>query len=311
MNTPTTFYPPRRRGLVLQIGSSLVLLALGGICLLQGLAAELGLVFLVFMALALILFAPVPILIYRIYGLLTSRYTLERDGIRIRWGLRSEDIPLPEIEWIRPAADLPTFYLPVSFTRFKSMPLPWLHWPGSLIGSRQVEALGKVEFIASEESTLLLIATPQRIFAISPLDPQGFVRGFNAINEMGSLAPLEARSLYPTFLMARLYADRIGRYLLLAGLGLGAVLLIWVALTIPAHASLSIGFSPTGTPLDLGPPERLLLLPILYGLSYLSAFLAGAFFYRRPDQKLLAYILWSANILQALLLLGAVATVSG
>jgi len=53
----------------------------------------------------------------------TQAYWLAH-GLRLRWGLRAEDIPLPEIEWIRPASDL-GFHLPK----------PFLSMPGALLGA--------------------------------------------------------------------------------------------------------------------------------------------------------------------------------
>jgi len=306
MNLPSHFYPSRRRGLIFQIGLVLALLAGSGLCFWQAVAVRVGVIFMLYLLLGLLLVAPVPLLIYRTYALLGAHYTLERDGLRIRWGLRAEDIPLPDIEWMRLATDLPALFVSEKPSQIKSIPLPWLHWPGSLIGIRQVEGLGGVEYIASDERSLVLIATPRRIFAISPADPDELLRSFNRINELGSLTPLSARSLYPTFLLARIWADRLARPLILASLLLGLALLVWVGLAIPAHTQIALGFNPFGSPVEPGPPERLLLLPVLYGLTYLAAFLGGMFFYRRPDQQPIAYLLWGGTVVEGVLLIAAV-----
>ena len=306
MNLSSQYAPLRRNGLIFQIGLSLILLAAGGYCLLQAVLAQIGGPFLIYLVLALIFFAPVPVLLYRAYSLVGATYLMERDGLRLRWGLRSEDIPLPEIEWVRLARDLPSLYVSQGRSRPKAIPLPFIRWPGALIGTRSVEGLGPVEYIASSERGLILVATSQRIYAISPAQPDEFVKSFNRITELGSLSPLASRSVYPTFLLTRVWTDPVARVLLAAGFFLALALLVWVSLIIPTRSSIALGFTPGGLPGEPGPVERLLLLPVLDGLAYLVSLLAGLFFYRRPDQKTIAYFVWVGNILAAVYILAGV-----
>ena len=49
---------------------------------------------------------------------------------------------------------------------------PRLQWPGAMLGVAHVRDLGPVEYMAAEAAKMLLIATPQRIYAISPQDPE-------------------------------------------------------------------------------------------------------------------------------------------
>lgn len=288
------FPPPRRTGLVFQLGVGLLLMAGSGLLFWRAALAPAGTGFLIYLFFAVSLFAPLPLLAYRAYALLGAGYSLERDGLQIRWGLRAEDIPLPEIEWIRPASDLVI-----------SLPRPLLSWPGGLLGTRQVEGLGPVEFIASDLRTLLLVATPQRVYAISPANPRAFMKTFQVANEMGSLVPIRAQTIYPTVLLGRVWDDRAGRILLITGLGLGLILLIWVSLAIPSLPPVSLGFLPDGQPGDPGPAQRLLLLPILNGLTFLVDTAGGLYCYRKPNLRSLAYTLWGSAVLTpALLLLG-------
>src|SRR3970040_268030 len=39
---------------------------------------------------------------YRLYGLITARYVLNRNGIGVRWGLAVEEIPLPTVRLEKP-----------------------------------------------------------------------------------------------------------------------------------------------------------------------------------------------------------------
>jgi len=103
-----------------------------------------------------------------------------------------------------------------------------------------------------------------------------------------------------------LWQDRAARLLLVSSLALSLALLAWVSLVIPSHPSLALGFLPTGGPEDSGPGARLLLLPVLNGLSFLIDLVWGLYFYRRPDKKILAYLLWTTSTLTSILFLVAV-----
>lgn len=282
------FYPARRPGILLQAALALCFLAAGGYFFFVAVQDDAGLDFLLHMVIALVLLAPLPVILYRLYALLTARYTLRRDGLRIRWGLRREDIPLNDIEWIRPAAEL-------GF----NLPLPWLRWPGALIGSRRLPELGVVEFMSADLNHMLLVATPEKIFAISPQETGAFMMLFRQINELGSLAPLEAQSVYPTLLIGKVWEDRIARLLMMLGFGVGLVLLAVNAIAAPTLDVIPwIGAGATA------PAERLLLLPILDGLIWLGDLALGALLYPRGgDMPLAAYILWGTSALTGLLLL--------
>jgi hypothetical protein len=284
------FLPPRRRGLVLQLSVTLILFGGAVISFIMAVQSQDSPDFLARMLLALLLFLPTPFLSYRAYALSRANYRLERDGLRLHWGFRSEDIPLPEIEWIRPAGELAT-----------TLPLPWLHWPGSILGTRQVEGLGPIEFMASDRNTLMLVATPQRIFAISPADPKAFLSVFQGLNELGSLAPLPAQSVYPTFVMRSLWDDRNARGLLIASLALAAGLFAWVGVIIPSHPLISLGFLPTGGLEDPGPGASLLLLPVINGIDLFIDLILGFYFYRRLTRRPVAYLLWTTSIFSALM----------
>ncbi len=284
------FYPPRRSGILLQGGLILALGLAGGYFFFLAVQDPSGLGFLLNMLIALIVFAPLPVLVYRLYALLTATYTLRRDGLKVRWGLRREDIPLQKIEWMRPAVEL----------GFR-LPLPWLRWPGAIIGRRKVPELGEVEFMASDLAHMILVATPAKIYAVSPTDNKTFMAQFRKINELGSLTPLEAQSVYPTVLFGNVWEDRLARILILSGFGVGLVLLAVVGFTVPGLESIAW----VGT-VEPAPAERLLLLPILEGMIWLFNLLLGIFLYRQGgDLRIGAYLLWSAGSLTGLLFLVA------
>ncbi len=282
------FHPPRRIGLLFQ-GSVILALALGGgYFFFRATQDPAGLDFMLHMLIALVILTPLPLFAYRFYALSTGYYILQRSGLKIRWGLRREDVPLNDIEWIRPADEL----------GFR-LSLPWLRWPGAVVGSRQVPELGQVEFMAADTAHMILVATPQRVFAISPADLNKFTADFRGMNELGSLTPLEAQSLYPKVFMGRVWEDRLARRLILVGLGVGLVLLAVVAFAIPRLDTIAWTI-----PGSTAPAERLLLLAVLDAMLWLVDLVFGFFLYRRgEDMRIAAYLLWGSSMATGVLLL--------
>lgn len=282
------FSPANRLGLIFHLGVIAILTFTGGYFFFMATREASGLNFLLYMLIALLAFSPIPLLAYRLYALLTAVYVLRRDGLLIRWGLRREDIPLNEIEWVRPANEL----------GFR-LPLPWLRWPGAILGSRRNNDLGLVEFMAGNTTRLVLIATPQKVFAISPRDLKSFMAFFQQVNELGSLTHLEAQSMYPRVVIGRVWEDRLARILILCSLGAGLSLLVTVAIAIPSLTN--IIWTDQGS---IAPAERLLLLPILGGLIWFFNLLFGIYLFRKGgDLHIAAYLLWGNAALTCLLLL--------
>ena len=65
--------------------------------------------------------------------------------------LRSQDIPIDEILWVHPAADLSA-----------PLPLPPFRVPGAVLGLRRIPGGGEVEYLAADTQRLIMIA-PARI----------------------------------------------------------------------------------------------------------------------------------------------------
>jgi hypothetical protein len=290
-----SFQPPRRRGLLFHAGAIMVLAATSAICFLLGLDQTVGLYIVILLILSLLLFAPLPLILYRGYALLRANYRLERDGLRLRWGLRAEDIPLPDIEWVHRASDLPA-----------DLPLPRLVWPGAIRGTVLVRDLGPVEYLASSRDTLLLIATRKRVYAISPEDPDQFLRAFQQAFEMGSLEPISSISVLPVAYLSQIWADRRARYVLLASLLLTLLLFAGAGLVIPGRSLISIGFYPNGQPLPPVPSEQLILLPILGAFCFVTDLAVGLFLYRRENTRLIAFLIWGFAVLTESLFMAAI-----
>ncbi len=166
--------------------------------------------------------------------------------------------------------------------------------------------LGVVEFLASETGPLLLVATRERILAISPSDPQAFLQNIQRAIEMGSLTPAPSESVYPTFIVGEAWKSRLARWFWLAGLFVNIGLLAWVSLMVPTLGNISLGFRPSGAPGSPVPGVGLILLPIISFFLFTLGWLAGLFFYRHPEQHTLANIIWASSLTSSVLFLVAV-----
>jgi hypothetical protein len=296
VNDEFTFHPPKRAGIVFHL-IAIAFLTLGGAWgLWQAVHSSVGPTFLLYLLPFIFALPLVPFLIYRLNNLENASYTLERDSLRLRWGLRFESLPMIKVQWIRPASDLQ-----------ESLRLPRLRWPGAVLGTRRLSGgMTVIEFLASQTSDLLVIATPGRFFAISPDEPNEFLQAYQHFTELGSLLPPEPQSVHPTILVTRVWQTRPARYLILAGALLGLGLLIWSSLVIPGRQQISVGFLSTGVPRPPIPSIRLMLLPILNGFAYLFDLFLGLAFFRRTETQPLAYLLWSTSVFVSVLFFIAV-----
>lgn len=289
------FPPPKRRGLTLHGVLILVLAAIVTAGLINMSSVEMGPAFLISLLISIAAFAPIPFLAYRAYSLWRADYHLDRDSLLIHWGLRLEDIPLNDIEWIRPAEDLTT-----------PLTLPALPLPGGLLGLRRHPDLGVVEFLAADTKKLLLVATAKRIFVISPDNPAGLAQTFARATEMGSLAPAEAKSVYPSFVVTQAWESGLARYLWLSALFLNIGLFIWASLIIPNTPRVAMAPQFVSGELETVPSTQLLIFPMASLLLAMTGWIAGLYFYRWERERVLAFIVWGSSTLASLLFLLAV-----
>lgn len=289
------FPPDKRFGFIVH---ALVIAALAGV---SGWAffnlarAQVGPSFVQYLLVGILSFAPIPFLGYRTYALYKADYYIDRDSLAVLWGLRVEDIPLTDIEWMRPASDLS-----------QPLSLPRLRFPGAVLGTRRHPDVGLVEFIASDTRHLILIATSKRVIAISPKDAAALVRTFARATEMGSLSPAEPVSEYPSFVIAQAWDNSTARFLWISGLLLNLGLVVWVGILIPTLDQIPFGFDAFGIPNDPTVSSRLILLPLLSMLLFISGVLAGLYFYRWESMRPLSFVIWASSALSALMFLLAV-----
>jgi len=287
-----SFPPSRRHGYTLQIILVLVLLVILAGCIWQASLAKSGPDLVLWSLACLVAFTPILLLGYRIYALTRGNYLLDREALTIRWGLRIEQIPISDIEWVRSADDLT-----------HPIHLPVLSTTGAFLGVTNHPDLGKVEFLADDRTKFLLIATSKRIFVISPNDPLGFVQDFQRIVEMGSLGQSSAQSVFPSFVVIQAWQNRLVRSLWIAGFVFNIGLLVWVSLLVPSLPDIPLGFLSTDIPRNIVPGIQLFLLPIISITFSSFSWLIGMTQYRRPILRPLAYLTWGFSALSGLLFL--------
>jgi len=289
-------FPPRkRRGLIIHGILILVLAIIASVGFLNLTRAEVGPAFLISLLTALLAFAPIPFLVYRAYSLWRADYHIDRDSLALSWGLRVEDIPLNDIEWIRPAEDLT-----------HPLALPPFPIPGALIGVRRHPDLGTVEFLASDAKNLLLVATAKRIFVISPDDPASLTQTFARATELGSLSPIEAKSVYPSFVISQAWENSLVRFLWLSGLFLNIGLFVWTSLIIPSTPRIALGLQFAQGTVESTPSSQLIILPVVSLVLFIGGWVAGLYFYRWEKERALALMVWGSGTLTSLLFLIAI-----
>ena len=292
----TGHFPPAKQfGLILHLLIILLLAGASSWGFINLTNAQVGPTFVLYLLVGVLAFAPIPFLGYRAYALFKADYYIDRDSLAILWGLRVEDIPLTDIEWVRPASDLTN---PVSLPRFRL--------PGAVLGTRRHPDLGAVEFIASSARNLILIATSKHVFAISPRDAGALVRTFARATELGSLTPTDAKSVYPSFVITQAWESPIARVLWMTGLLLNLGLVGWVGFLIPSLPQVPFGFDALGAATETVPSVRLILLPLISALLFITGLLVGLYLYRWDRERPLAFIIWLSSTLCALLFLMAV-----
>ncbi len=292
MTESQIFSPPKTAGIILHGFLILMLLGGSGVLIFLAFSRSTSWSLILFLLGALFFIALMAIAAYRAYALLHATYSVERDGLRIRWGLRSEDVPLPEVFWVRPATDL-----------IKPLGLPAFSVPGAILGSSNHEELGLVEFVASSIPNLVIVATANKTLVLSPEDPEDFVNKFQRVIEMGSLYPISPHTSVPAAFVQQIFGDRYSRFFILGMAGMSLIMLVVTSLLIPINGNVSLGYDINGVPLPPVDSNRLLLLPIISVLFTIINLILGTFFYRRLETRKVSYFIWAAGVLSPFLFL--------
>ncbi len=232
-------------------------------------------------------------------ALYRSGYSLSRDGIRLRWGMRLEDIPIEEVLWVRWQRQDPA-----------RLVFPLLRFPGMVLGmgGRRLEdgnlAEIKVEFLASQVDDLVLIATAKQVYAISPTQAEIFIYTFQEMTHFGSLNPMLSSSVFPTFFPKGVMASLPMRLLFALNILLNLILVGSVMVNHPDDRQIILRYTSAGEPVLPVSAILLWLIPFInIVFSFMEGFL-GVFLYRIERFRSLSYMLWITGNIASLLFLG-------
>lgn len=279
----------------MHLGALLLNLAAVGFLVILAFSQSIRGFFILYLIASILIFIPIPLVAYRLFALLRASYTVFREGISIQWGVRSEEIPMQDIEWVRMADDL-------AF----DLPLPKFIVQGAVLGQRHHRDLGLIEFIASTTSPMVLIATRAQIYAISPSDPDGFIDSFYRNMELGSIEQIQSKSTRAKLLVSSLFGDKLARNLIMLGSFLSIGLLVAVSFIIPTRETIPLGFNPVGQTAETSPSERLLLLPVLSLLMLFIDLGLGSYLYRKAGYRIAAYFAFASASIMPISFLGLI-----
>lgn len=279
------FRPVWIEGLALNLLFFLVCVVLMGFSFVFFSAQQLGPLFFISFLFALMLFLPIGFFGYRLYALLSASYELTRNSLHLRWGLRSETIPLTDISWIKTPAELNL-----------DVPWPFLPTPGAYIGKVTICDGDEVEFMASSLKTMIFIGTPTTIYGISPRLPSLFMTAYERMLQLGILTEAERRTVQPADWFVSSFKNRVARISAMVSILLIALLSFWLGFRLNRVSTVQFGWTAAGTLRSPMPVANVLILPTLSGLAWAMNFILGVRLYRSDRLRKTAEIVWGASI---------------
>jgi Bacterial PH domain/Domain of unknown function (DUF1648) len=237
------------------------------------------------MGLAVLLSVPALLfLVYQTLSNLTLRYHLDRNGIFVRWAGTEQIIPIRDIQRIVPGRQFGDIIV-----RRRGP-----HWPGHERGVGLVPGIGRTCFLATQPlAGQLLLVTPGRSFAISPTNPEGFLRALASRQELGPNRLFEQERRPARWSTWSLWKDRTARILLGIALIVNLGLFGYLSALFPnLDIQLPLHFNRLGQVDRIGTKMELFALPII-GLIVLGTnVVLGLVLYKR--ERAGSYLLWGA-----------------
>ena len=278
-----TYQPARGKGILFLFPVCIGLIALEIFLFLRFDLTQVGLQFFLLLIALLLIAVPLFFLLYRLYSLLFSYYRLERDGLHIQWGFRTEVIPLNAIDWIRSPAEM-------------TEDVPWsvVPMPGAYLGTVRVDDHLTYEFLASDMNKMLFLGTSRYTYVISPQNLAAFLNGFERILQMGSLTNVEWTTSRPGNWILEAWKSRIGRIALLTSLAFLITLYIFVGTRFQVGKTISLSFSPSGEPLESISSVNMLVVPLGASIIWIVGSVLGLLMFQRPENRRTAELVWGA-----------------
>ncbi len=277
----TDFSPPKGKSLAVNGIVTALLIAAILFLLISGSMGGQGWLSIVFIGVGLLLLVPLALAIYRIITITTTVYSLSRDTLEVKWGLRRELIPMREIAWVHPVSDFET-PLPLGFTLVK----------GSYYAETNIKGLGKTLFVATAPEQMVLVKLNEAYLVISPEDKLAFTEAYKQLSQLGSLQQIEPESENLRMIWRRVMDDRMAKRLLL-GVAISFLVLLLSTAIIVGLLQQVVWVS-----METVPSSRLFLLPLIGLFFNILNTLAGLFLYLQERAgKTVVYLILGWSIL--------------
>lgn len=277
----TDFSPPKGKSLAINGLVMALLIAAILFLLISGSMGGRGWLSIVFIVVGLLLLVPLSLAIYRIITIATTVYSLSRDALEVKWGLRRELIPLREIAWVHPVSDFDT-PLPLGFTLVR----------GSYYGETNIKGLGNTLFVATASEQMALIKLSEAYLVISPVDKLAFTEAYKQLSQMGSLQQTQPESENLRMLWRRVMDDRLAKRLLI-GAAISFLLLLLSTAIIVGMLQQVVWVS-----METVPSSRLFLLALIGLFFSILNTLTGLFLYLQERAgKIVVYLILGWSIL--------------
>jgi len=238
----------------------------------------------------LVSLAALGLIVYWLYGLACSGYSLDRNALVIQWGPTEQTIPAGQIERVLTGEEAE------GRIRFRGG-----RWPGYCVGYGEVPGAGPALFYATvPPSRQIYIVTPGLTYGISPTNRNEFLKSLHTRLQMGPTQLVEQSSRRPGFLDWAIWRDRLGLALLATGFLAILALTGLLCFKIPTLPQLvPLHFDALGNPDRLGLRAQVFILAIIGLLALVLNGALGVLVYRR--ERVASYLLWGSVILVQLL----------
>ncbi|MCP4542998.1 MAG: DUF1648 domain-containing protein [Chloroflexi bacterium] len=225
-------------------------------------------------------------IVYWLYGLVRSGYSLDRNMLVIHWGATEQIIPTGQIERVLTGDEVEG-----------NIPFYGAIWPGHCVGQGEVPDAGPTLFFATvPPKHQIYVVTPKITFGISPADHDSFLESLRKRMEMGSTQVVEPFTRRPDFLSWQIWQDRIGLILLATSLLLLLALTSLLCFQFPALPRLvPLHFDVVGQPDRLEARGQIFVIPLIGFVALLLNSVLGGLAYRR--ERMVSYMLWGGTIL--------------
>lgn len=251
----------------------------------------------------LVLVSSIPVLIhliYRTWAAFTLEYWIDRNAITLRWAHLHQVIPTQSVRAVSHGAALPG-----AGGGLRRWPMPFL----DIAAAPTPES---VNLCATRPPTeCVILQTDAGVYALSPIDAEGFVEALQARYRLGATQALAPQRVQRAWLASILSEDRLGAWLLL--IGLAGVLVLFAVLTISfpnLPDILAVRYNSQGVPEEIREKTALFRLLVI-GLLAWSVNAGAGLWLVRQQQRIGAHMLWGgAIVVQSFLLLALVSLIT-